>query len=129
MPLEPGLAASFRYAVTDADTAVALGSGDVAVLGTPKVVALVEQASCAAVLEHIPPDMTTVGTRVIMDHVVPTPVGVSVRVEAVLESVEGRRLTFGVHVSDDERTVASGQVHRTLVTREKFERAAQRSSE
>lgn len=124
MPLEPGLAASFSYVVAPADTAVSLGSGDVTVLGTPKVIALCEQATCAAVLTHIPPDMTTVGTRVVVDHVVPTAVGGTLLVEAVLEAVDGRRLRFGVRVSDAERTVASGEVHRTLVTREKFLRAA-----
>ncbi len=124
MPLEPGLHASFSYTVLAADTATALGSGDVAVLGTPRVIALAEQATCAAVLAHIPVDMTTVGTRVHVDHVAPTPVGATVRVDAVLESVDGRRLVFGVRVQDEERTVARGEVQRVLVTRERFLRAA-----
>jgi predicted thioesterase len=124
MPLDPGLRATFRYAVTDADTALALGSGDVAVLGTPRVLALVERATCAAVADHITADLTTVGTRVEVDHLAPTPVGATVVVDAVLEAVDGRRLTFGVRVSDDERPVATGTVVRTLVTRERFEAAA-----
>ena len=120
MPLDPGLAATFTYVVTDADTATALGSGDVPVLATPRVVALAERATCAAVTAHLPDDLTTVGTRVELDHLVPTPVGRTVTVEAVLESVEGRRLTFGVRVSDAERAVAAGTVIRVLVTRERF---------
>lgn len=124
MPLEPGLAASFAYVVTDADTAVALGSGDVPVLATPRVVALAERATCAAVAAHLDADLTTVGTRVEVDHLVPTPVGGTVTVEAVLEGIDGRRLVFGVRVSDAERTVATGAVARVLVTRERFLRAA-----
>jgi predicted thioesterase len=120
MPLDPGLHAAFSYDVTDADTALALGSGDVPVLGTPRVVALVERATCAAVADHITDDLTTVGTHVSLDHLAPTPVGRTVHVDAVLEEVEGRRLTFGVRVRDDERTVATGRVLRTLVTRERF---------
>lgn len=120
MPLDPGLAASASHVVTESDTAIAHGSGDVPVLATPRVVALAEAATCAAVRDHITPDMTTVGTYVALDHLAPTPVGGTVRVEAVLEAVDGRRLTFGVRVSDDERTVARGTVVRTLVTRERF---------
>jgi predicted thioesterase len=120
MPLDPGLHAAFSYVVTDADTALALGSGDVAVLGTPRVVALVERATCAAVAPHITDDLTTVGTRVALDHLAPTPVTGTVHVDAVLEAVDGRRLTFGVRVRDGVRDVARGTVVRTLVTRERF---------
>ncbi len=120
MPLEPGLAASFSYVVTDADTAIALGSGDVPVLATPRVVALTERATCAAVAGHITSDLTTVGTRVELDHLLPTPAGETVTVDAVLEGIDGRRLTFGVRVSDAERPVATGTVIRVLVTRERF---------
>lgn len=120
MPLDAGLRASFAYAVTPDDTAVAHGSGDVPVLATPRVVALAERATCAAIAAHIPDDMTTVGTRVELDHLVPTPVGGTVTVDAVLEGIDGRRLTFGVRVSDAERAVATGTVTRVLVTRERF---------
>ena len=124
MPLDPGLAASFGYVVTAADTAFALGSGDVPVLGTPKVVALAERATCAAVADHLTDDLTTVGTRVEIDHVAPTAVGATVTVDAVLEGIEGRRLTFGVRVREGERPVATGTVTRVLVTRERFVKAA-----
>ena len=120
MPLDPGLAASFTYVVTNADTALAHGSGDVPVLATPRVVALAERATCAAVAPHLTDDLTTVGTRVEVDHLVPTPVGGTVTVEAVLEGIDGRRLTFGVRVSDAERAVAAGTVTRVLVTRDRF---------
>ena len=124
MALDPGLHASFRYAVTADDTALAVGSGDVEVLATPRVVALVERATCAAVADSLTDDLTTVGTRVELDHAAPTPVGGTVTVEAVLEAVDGRKLTFGVRVSDDERAVATGTVTRVLVTRDRFLRAA-----
>lgn len=123
MPLDPGLAASFGYVVADADTAIAAGSGDVPVLATPRVVALVERATCAAVADHITADLTTVGTRVELDHLAPTAVGASITVDAVLEGIDGRRLTFGVRVRDGERPVATGTVTRVLVTRERFVKA------
>src|SRR5688500_14556732 len=80
VPLGPGLTALFAYAVRDDDTAAAVGSGDVAVLATPRVAALAERATCAAVAGHTTGDLTTVGTRVELDHLVPTPVGATVSV-------------------------------------------------
>ena len=120
MPLDPGLVAVYSYVVSERDTALALGSGDVPVLGTPCVVALCEAATCMAVDGHITDDLTTVGTHVSLDHLLPTAVGATVHVDAVLEAVDGRRLTFGVRVRDDERDVARGTVVRTLVTRDRF---------
>ena len=54
---------------------MALGSGDVPVLATPRVVALVEEATVAAIAAALAPGQTTVGTRVELDHLAATPVG------------------------------------------------------
>jgi fluoroacetyl-CoA thioesterase len=120
MELEPGLSARVALTVTDADTAQTLGSGDVPVLGTPRVLALVEAASVRATARHLPPGTTTVGTRVELEHLVATPVGGTVTAEARLSTVDGRRLAFAVTVYDGERLAARGTVERALVDREKF---------
>jgi fluoroacetyl-CoA thioesterase len=106
--------------VTDADTAIALRSGDVAVLATPRVVALCEEASVAAVAGRLPVGQTTVGMRVQLDHLQPTPVGGSVTAEATLEKIEGRRLTFTVAVNDAKGLVAAGKVTRVVVDLDRF---------
>jgi fluoroacetyl-CoA thioesterase len=67
MTLEPGLAATFRHTVTEADTAAAVGSGEVPVLATPRVLALAERATVAAVAGALEAGATTVGTRVVVD--------------------------------------------------------------
>jgi fluoroacetyl-CoA thioesterase len=120
MPLNPGLRAGFAYTVTEADTAVAAGSGDVPVLATPRVLALSERASVAAVAGALEEGATTVGARVELEHLKATPVGATVQVEAVLERVDGRRLEFAVRVVDGERTVARGWVIRVVVDRAAF---------
>lgn len=120
MPFGPGLHASAKLVVTDADTAIALGSGSVPVLGTPRVIALCEEASVLAVAEELPVGHTTVGMRVQVDHLAPTSVGSEVAAEATLEKVEGRRLTFTVSVSDHCGLVAAGKVTRVLVETERF---------
>src|ERR687890_2840888 len=71
MTLEPGLQAAFRHTVTEADTAAAIGSGEVPVLATPRVLALAERATVAAVAGALQAGATTVGTRVELDHLAP----------------------------------------------------------
>lgn len=115
-----GLRGLASMVVTDADTAVAMGSGSVMVLATPRVVALCEQATCAALAGHLDPSCTTVGMRVQLDHLQPTPVGGTVEAEAVLEKIEGRRLTFMVSASDTKGLVAAGKVTRVLVEVDRF---------
>ena len=120
MNLATGLRGEARLRVTDADTARALGSGAVDVLGTPRVVALVEEAACRALDNHLDPGCTSVGMRVRVDHLLPTPVGAEVVAEAVLERIEGRRLTFTVSASDERGLVAAGKVTRVVVDLERF---------
>lgn len=120
MPLQPGLAATVVLDVRDDDTAVALHSGDVPVLATPRVVALCEEASVKAVAGQIPEGHTTVGMRVQLDHLAPTGVGRPVTAESRLDKVEGRRLTFSVSASDERGLIAAGKVTRVVVDLDKF---------
>jgi predicted thioesterase len=120
MPAEPGLSAEVELVVRDEDTAVALRSGEVAVLGTPRVVALCEEASIAALAGHLEPGETSVGHTVQLDHVAPTKVGTEIRAEATLLKVNGRRLTFSVSVTDARGLVAAGKVTRVVVDAERF---------
>ena len=106
--------------VGDGDTAVALRSGEVPVLGTPRVVALCEEASMAALAGRLEPGETSVGHTVQLDHVAPTKVGTTIRAEATLLKVNGRRLTFSVSVSDARGLVAAGKVTRVIVDAERF---------
>jgi predicted thioesterase len=106
--------------VGEADTAIAMGSGDVPVLATPRIVALAEEASIRALDGRIGDGETTVGMRVQLDHLAPTKVGQRVRAEATLRRVEGRRLTFTVAINDERGLVAAGTVTRVLVDRQRF---------
>src|SRR5204863_8219870 len=119
-----GAAARVELTVTDADTAQTLGSGDVPVLGTPRVVALAEAATVAATTTRLPPGTTTVGTRVELEHRRPTPVGRRVVAEARLVKADDRRLTFDVTVREVDAVVATGRVERVLVDRHRFVESA-----
>ena len=120
MNLTPGLTASVTLVVADADTALALRSGDVPVLGTPRVIALAEQAAIEAIAKDLPEGRTTVGYQVQLAHLTPTAVGGTVVAEATLEQVEGRRLTFRVSVNDARGLVAAGRITRVIVERARF---------
>jgi fluoroacetyl-CoA thioesterase len=115
-----GLRGLASMVVTEQDTAIAMRSGSVPVLATPRIVALCEQATCAALEGHLSAGTTTVGMRVQVDHLQPTPVGGTVEAEAVLEKIEGRRLTFMVSASDTKGLVAAGRVTRVLVEVDRF---------
>jgi len=118
--LTPGLTAKVELTVADADTAQALGSGDVPVLGTPRAVALAEAATVAATTRSLSPGQTTVGVRVELDHKAATPIGRRVVAEAKLTKVDGRSLVFDVVIRDGETVAAEGRVWRVLVDRQRF---------
>ena len=120
MPLEPGSSASVDLEVSDDDTAIAMKSGSVPVLATPRVIALSEEACILVIDGRLKEGATTVGQRVQIDHLAPTPVGQRVTAEATLEAVQGRRLTFTVSVNDDRGLVAVGRVTRVVVDTQRF---------
>ena len=118
--LEVGLGAEVSATVGVDDTALAIGSGDVEVLATPRVVALCEAATVEALHEALPDAVTSVGTRVEMRHLAPSVVGALVTASARLVEVDGRRLFFDVEVHDAGRKVADGQIERVAVERASF---------
>jgi fluoroacetyl-CoA thioesterase len=120
VPVEPGLSAQVDLVVEHADTAIAMHSGDVHVLSTPRVVNLCEEASVLALSGQLPTGQTSVGHTVQLDHVAPTKVGTRVTAEATLQKVNGRRLTFTVSVTDRHGLLAAGIVTRVVVDIERF---------
>jgi predicted thioesterase len=120
MPVEPGSTAQVDLIVTDDDTAIRFGSGDVPVLATPRLIALCEEAAILAITGQTKPGETTVGMQVQLDHLAPTAVGSTVTAEAKVAEVQGRRVIFKVSVRDERGLIAAGRVTRVLVERERF---------
>lgn len=120
MTLETGLRGSASLVIEASDTASALKSGDVDVLGTPRLIALCEEATMVALTDQLDDDVASIGMRIRVDHLQPTPVGASVTAEAVLDKIDGRRLTFTVSASDHGGLVAAGKITRALVNRASF---------
>jgi fluoroacetyl-CoA thioesterase len=129
MALAPGLLSRVQIVVAHADTAVALGSGDVPVLGTPRLLALAEAAAVAAISPGLEPGVTSVGTSAVVQHHRPSPVGARVVVGAELTEVDGRRLVFRFTArqkplagspDDPDAVVGAGTLQRVLVDKDRF---------
>jgi fluoroacetyl-CoA thioesterase len=126
--LAPGADSELVHLVGDGDTATAMGSGDVAVLATPRLLALAEAATVAAVGRALEDGQTTVGSRIELEHLAASPVGTRVTVRAELMAVDGRLLRFDVAAQrPDGSVVAHGRITRVVVDRARFlERAGVR---
>ena len=118
--LEKGLSAQSVATVCDANTAAAMGSGDLPVLATPAMMALMENAAMTAVAPELPEGSTTVGGHIESSHLKPTPVGAEVKAEATLTKVDGRKLYFTVKAMQGDTVIGEGTHLRFIVDREKF---------
>lgn len=116
-----GVTASLERAVAATDTAQSLGSGEVPVLATPRLLAWLEAATVLA-LDGLPEALTSVGTQVQLNHLRPTAVGHLVRCTARVVGATGRSIEFEVQAvqAGDEVVVARGTVVRALVDRARF---------
>jgi fluoroacetyl-CoA thioesterase len=119
--IEIGQSATLGYVVTDADTAIALGSGDLPVLATPRLLAWCEAATCRAVQDELAAGDTTVGSRVALAHLRPSPVGAEVLVRVSVVHLDGRLVRYDVAAEHADGTVVGhGEVTRVIVDGELF---------
>ena len=117
-----GEQASASYTVREDDTAASLGSGDLPVLATPRLLAWCEAVTCTAAAADVGVGRTTVGTRVQLEHLAASPVGAVLEVSATLVHVDGRLLRFEVLAArgDDQTVLAHGEVTRVVVDADRF---------
>lgn len=114
--------ATLTFTVTDDDTAAALGSGSLPVLGTPRLLAWLEAATCACLASELPEGSTSVGTRVQVEHLAASGVGASVEVSASSAYVDGRLHRFTVSARDaaSGKVLGAGDITRVVVDAERF---------
>ena len=110
-----GLVGEVEHEVEPYMLASAVGSGSLEVLATPWLVALMEAAACAALEGTLEAGQTSVGVRLDVRHLAPTPLGVTVRARAELTEVDGRRLVFRVEAHDAAERIGEGTHERTIV--------------
>ena len=120
MEITVGMKGEVGTVVEREDTALEVGSGSLLVYATPCMVALMEGAACEAIAEALGEDKTTVGIELNIQHTSATPVGLEVRAEAVVITVEGKVITFEVTAYDEIGEIGHGIHKRVIVNSQKF---------
>lgn len=111
--------AQVTHTISETDTAIALGSGDLPVLGTPRLLAWCEEAICAAL--DLDEKSSSVGTRVDIEHLAASAVGTVVTATATVIHTDGRLVRFQVAAHDGSgQLIGTGEVRRVVVDRERF---------
>ena len=118
--VQVGLKNTVSEEVTEEKTARAMGSGSLPVYATPAMTCLMEKAATEAVEALVPEGWTTVGISLHVAHTAATPVGPTVRAEAEVTAVEGRKIIFTVRAYDDQGEIGVGSHERFAVAKEKF---------
>jgi fluoroacetyl-CoA thioesterase len=118
--VNPGLVGRVSWEATERHSARAWGSGAVPVFSTPSLVGVMETAAMEALKDHLDEDETTVGTKIEIEHTAATPLGDTIRAEARLVGVEGRKLVFEVEARDSVQSIGRGRHERVVVSRERF---------
>lgn len=118
--IEIGNRYSSRMTVDASKTAAAMGSGDLQVLATPAMIALMENAAMLAVAPHLRPGETTVGGFMECSHLKPTTIGCEVFAVATLKKIQGAALHFDIAAYCGEKLIGEGHHIRYVVDRERF---------
>ena len=122
--IEAGIKGAAELTVSAADTAHARRSGTLDVLATPALAELIERCCSESIAEYLDEGQTTVGTRLELHHNAPTPVGMTVRCESVLTSVDRRALSFQVRAFDAAGEIATAEHDRFIVDAHRFQAKA-----
>ena len=118
--IQTGLRAEKTETVNKTNTASAWGSGGLPVFATPAMIALMEHTARSAVDPLLPEGWSTVGIELKVRHLAATPEGMTVRCEAELSEIDGRRLLFRVQAFDDAGIIGEGIHERYIVENERF---------
>ncbi|MBO7378274.1 MAG: thioesterase family protein [Bacteroidales bacterium] len=118
--METGKKYTSTLVVEEKHLACQVGSGDLRVLATPMMMALMENAAMRCVADELDAGSTTVGGQISSSHLKPTGLGHTVTATAELIAVEGRKLKFRISASDEEGLIGEGEHLRFVVGRDRF---------
>lgn len=118
--MQVGASFEIEHKVTEADTALAVGSGDVEVFATPMMLALMEGAAAQCLGRFLAEGKTSVGAKIEASHLAATPVGMNVRAVASIVEVEGKKVSFEIEAYDERGLIGEGTHLRIVVDKERF---------
>ena len=118
--LQIGLSHTSTTVVDNTNTARTYGSGGLDVFATPAMIGLMENAAMTAVANDLPEGSSTVGAHISTSHIKPSKLGATINATAILEEIDGRKLTFKVSASDDAGLIGEGTHIRYIVDIKRF---------
>lgn len=118
--IEVGLKHTSELTVNESVTAIQMGSGDMPVLATPAMMALMENAAMLAVAAELPEGCTTVGGHIESSHQRPSKIGDKVTATAEVTKVDGKKIEFRVSAYSGDTLLGEGTHLRFIVDRERF---------
>lgn len=119
--LEAGIKGCVERVVTEEMSAFRMGSGELQVLATPCMIAMIEEAAWKSIAGELEDGQGSVGTLMNVKHMAPTPIGMKVTCETILKEVDRRRLVFEVKAYDATGLIGEGVHERFLIDNEKFQ--------
>jgi predicted thioesterase len=118
--MKTGKTAKVCTVVSEKNTAKAVGSGDLEVFATPMMIALMEQAACECIADCLEEGQSSVGTQINVAHTAASVIGAKISATAIIESVDGRSISFSVSASDGEKEIGNGKHTRVIINAQRF---------
>ncbi len=118
--IKPGMKKEFAFQVEEEHSAVHVGSGSLRVLATPWMIAFMERTARQLLGELLPEGYSSVGVRVEVSHLAPTPVGSIVKASAQVTVIEDTKIYFDLCAWDDVEKIGVGQHQRVVIDEERF---------
>jgi len=120
--MQTGDTATVSTIVTEKNTAIAVGSGNLAVFSTPMMIALMEEAACECLSSGLEPGQTSVGVKISAEHIEASPIGAKISATATITNIDGRKVFFTTRANCGEKEIGNGTHTRVIVNAEKFMR-------
>lgn len=118
--IQAGKKATVTTTVSEKNTAKTVGSGSLDVFSTPMMIALMEEAACECLKDGLEAGQTSVGTLINAEHKAASPIGATISATAVIDAVDGRKVSFTVTANEGEKEIGCGKHDRFIVDEEKF---------
>jgi fluoroacetyl-CoA thioesterase len=118
--IKPGMKKEFTFRVEEEHSAVHVGSGSLQVLATPWMITFMERTARQLLGELLPEGYSSVGVRLEVSHLAPTPVGSMVKTSAQVTAIEDTKVYFDISAWDEVEKIGDGQHQRVVIDEERF---------
>lgn len=109
------------YVIKNENSAEKMGSGDLAVLSTPSLVAFMENAAKNYLNKFLPEEMGSVGSNININHIAPTLIGNSITVRGkITEVIKEKIIKFSIEAYEKDKKIGDAEHTRVIINNTKF---------